>query len=65
MGGVGWDSGFDSCYRVGLWSGVMRSLTGVIGDACIGGGCSRWICCVATQRVDSSPVGIFDSTYRN
>ena len=26
MGGVGWDSGFDSCYRVGLWSGGYEVL---------------------------------------
>ena len=31
MGGVGWDSGFDSCYRVGLWSGGYEILTGFMG----------------------------------
>lgn len=31
MGGVGWDSGFDSCDRVGLWSGGYEILTGFMG----------------------------------
>lgn len=34
MGGVGWDSGFDSCDRVGLWSGGYEVLDWVYGDGC-------------------------------